>query len=124
MRHPTSVSMAQVPLNSPFIPPIFLTIWANLVYCMSNSCTSLWLVPEPLATLVVLPGCWRNSLAPCGWSSSVCVWGGGGGERERERGREGGEGGREGGGGRERERNRVGGRGVHDIVCMCTSSYI
>ena len=55
-----------LPLNSPFIPPIFFTMAANLVYWVNSSCTSRWLVPDPLATRVVRPGCCLNNFAPWG----------------------------------------------------------
>lgn len=58
------------PLKRPLMPPIFLTIWANLVYCVSNSWTSLVATPEPRATLWILFGCLLNSLAPSLLSSS------------------------------------------------------
>ena len=51
-------------LKSPFIPPIFFTIWANLVYWESSSWTSRTLVPDPRATRTVRPGCLPNSFAP------------------------------------------------------------
>lgn len=59
------------PLKSPLIPPIFLTIWANLVYCVRSSCTSLVDTPDPRATLWILPGCLLKTLAPSVLSSSA-----------------------------------------------------
>lgn len=60
----------QQPLNKPLMPPIFLTIWANFVYCVSNSCTSLVATPDPRATRWMRLGCLLKSLAPSLLSSS------------------------------------------------------
>ena len=51
------------------MPPIFFTIWANFVYCVSSSWTSRIDTPAPRATLDARP-VWRvNSFAPS-WESS------------------------------------------------------
>ena len=63
-------SLTQVPLKRPLIPPIFLTIWANLVYWDSSSLTAVLETPAPRATLVTLDGCRENNLAPSWLSSS------------------------------------------------------
>ena len=59
-----------IPLKRPFIPPIFFTIAANLVYCDSSSWTSRTDTPQPRATRVERPGWRENSFAPLGLSSS------------------------------------------------------
>lgn len=58
------------PLNKPLMPPIFLTICANFVYWVSNSCTSLVATPDPRATRWMRLGCLLKSLAPSLLSSS------------------------------------------------------
>lgn len=63
--------LLSLPLNSPLMPPIFFTIWANLVYWVSSSWTSLVATPDPRATLWILLGCLLNSLAPSLLSSSA-----------------------------------------------------
>lgn len=61
------------PLNKPLMPPIFLTIWANFVYCVSNSCTSLVATPDPRATRWMRLACLVKSLAPSLLSSSEMI---------------------------------------------------
>ena len=63
------------PLNKPLIPPIFLTMAANLVYCESSSWTSLVEAPAPRATRAVRLGWRENNFAPLGLSSSGKVMG-------------------------------------------------
>ena len=58
------------PPNSPFTPPIFFTTWANLVYCVINSCTSLDDTPAPRATRWYRDGFLENVFAPSFESSS------------------------------------------------------
>ena len=58
------------PLNSPLMPPIFFTIWANFLYCVSSSLTSLTETPAPRATRCVRPACFVNNLSPSKLSSS------------------------------------------------------
>ena len=57
--------------NRPLIPPIFLTIWANLPYWVRSSCTSRFETPAPLATRNTRPvnkdlvaSCLQKELAP------------------------------------------------------------
>ena len=58
------------PLNSPLIPPIFFTICANFVYCLSRSSTSRCDTPAPRATRCTRPGCLEKMRAPSALSSS------------------------------------------------------
>ena len=58
------------PLKSPLMPPIFFTICANFLYCVSNSLTSFTDTPAPLATRCVRPACLLNSLSPSKLSNS------------------------------------------------------